>query len=125
MVMLIRGDARYLPLADESVDCCVTSAPYWGLRDYGHPKQIGLESSPENYVEILGAVVFEEVRRVLKPAGTLWLNIGDSYAAGGKGGGGSFMAERREAAWQKRSTLNGWRRQPAGASVVLKPYVKP
>jgi len=82
--MLIHGDARYLPLADASVDCCITSPPYFGLRDYGHKDQIGLELDPKDYVEILAAVVFEEVKRVLKPLGTLWLNIGDSYAAGWK-----------------------------------------
>jgi DNA modification methylase len=62
-----------------SVDCCVTSPPYWGLRDYGHDGQLGLESTPEGYVERMTAV-FAEVRRVLTPTGTLWLNIGDSYA---------------------------------------------
>jgi DNA modification methylase len=91
----------------------VTSPPYFGLRDYGNAEQIGLEPTPDAYVQAL-VEVFREVRRVLKSCGTVWLNIGDSYAAGGKGGGGSFMAERREAAWQKRSTLNGWRRQPEG-----------
>lgn len=71
------------PLTDESVDCCVTSPPYWGLRDYGTPGQIGLESTPEGYVEKM-VRVFEEVRRVLKPQGTLWLNLGDSYASAGR-----------------------------------------
>ena len=110
---LIRGDARFLPLADESIDCVVTSPPYWGLRDYKHAEQVGLEPTPGEYIDALVGV-FREVRRVLKTRGTVWLNLGDGYAAGGKGGGGSFMAERREAAWQKRSTLNGWRRQPEG-----------
>lgn len=111
--MLIRGDARFLPLADGCVDCCITSPPYFGLRDYGHAEQIGLELTPDAFVAEL-VVVFREVRRVMKAGATLWLNIGDSYAAGGKGGGGSFMAQRREAAWQKQSVLNGWRRQPEG-----------
>lgn len=61
-----------------SVNCCVTSPPYWGLRDYGHGAQIGLESTPEEYVAKMVAV-FREVRRVLRDDGTLWLNIGDSY----------------------------------------------
>lgn len=62
----------------ESVQCCVTSPPYYGLRDYGVDGQIGLEDTPEQYVEKLVAV-FREVRRVLKDDGTLWVNLGDSY----------------------------------------------
>lgn len=65
----------------DSVDCCVTSPPYYGLRDYGHAGQVGLESSPEKYVAKL-VEVFDEVRRVLRPEGTLWLNLGDSYGTG-------------------------------------------
>lgn len=65
--------------SDNSVQCCVTSPPYWGLRDYGMPGQIGLEVTPEKYVARL-VVVFREVSRVLRPDGTLWLNLGDSYA---------------------------------------------
>lgn len=83
--MLIRGDARFLPLVDGCVDCCVTSPPYFGLRDYGNPAQLGLEATPEAYVAALVAV-FREVRRVLKPTGTVWCNVGDSYAGSGKGG---------------------------------------
>jgi DNA modification methylase len=60
---------------------CVTSPPYYGLRDYGHDGQIGLEKTPEEYVEKL-VQIFREVRRVLRADGTLWLNIGDSYASG-------------------------------------------
>jgi DNA modification methylase len=67
-------------LEDESVQCVVTSPPYWGLRDYGVPGQLGLEKSPEAYVERMVAV-FREVRRVLRKDGTLWLNMGDCYAA--------------------------------------------
>lgn len=72
-------------LADQSVNCVVTSPPYFGLRDYGVDGQIGLEESPEAYVERL-VEVFREVRRVLRDDGTLWLNLGDSYAGSGKGG---------------------------------------
>ena len=64
---------------DNSIDCCVTSPPYYALRDYGVDGQIGLEETPEKYIERLTAV-FLGVHRVLKPNGTLWLNIGDSYA---------------------------------------------
>jgi len=66
-------------LEGESVNCVVTSPPYWGLRDYGVVGQIGLEPTPEEYVARM-VEVFREVRRVLRPDGTLWLNLGDSYA---------------------------------------------
>lgn len=66
-------------LEAERFQCCVTSPPYYGLRDYGHPEQLGLEATPEEYVARM-VEVFREVRRVLRPDGTLWLNIGDSYA---------------------------------------------
>ncbi len=66
--------------------CVVTSPPYFGLRDYGIAEQIGLEPTPQQYVDELVAV-FRQVRRVLRDDGTLWLNLGDSYASGGRGGG--------------------------------------
>ncbi len=78
--MLVVADARRLPLRDACVQCVVTSPPYFGLRDYGAPKQIGLESSPDMYVAAL-VDVFRDVRRVLVADGTLWLNLGDSYNA--------------------------------------------
>lgn len=65
-------------LPENSVDCCVTSPPYFALRDYGVDKQIGLEETPQEYICKL-TEVFMEVHRVLKPSGTLWINIGDSY----------------------------------------------
>lgn len=71
-------------MADESVDMCVTSPPYYGLRDYGEDGQIGLEDTPDQFISAL-ADVFDEVKRVLKDDGTLWVNIGDSYAGRGKG----------------------------------------
>ena len=71
---------RLKDLEDESVNCCVTSPPYWNLRDYGNENQIGLEDTPDEFIEKL-VKVFSEVRRVLKNDGTLWVNIGDSYAA--------------------------------------------
>jgi DNA modification methylase len=81
MIRILQGDCREVlkTLPDCSVDCCVTSPPYFGLRDYGCAGQIGLESTPEAYVAELVAV-FCEVKRVLKDDGTLWLNLGDSYA---------------------------------------------
>lgn len=71
-------------LPDNSIDCCVTSPPYYALRDYGVDGQIGLEETPEAYIAKLSDV-FMEVYRVLKPEGTLWLNIGDSYNGNKKG----------------------------------------
>ena len=84
--MIVAANALSLPLTAASVQCVVTSPPYWGLRDYGHG-QLGLESTPEEYVANM-VEVFREVRRVLKDDGTVWLNLGDSYAAALKGSGG-------------------------------------
>lgn len=85
-MQILTGDAletlRKLP--DESVNCCVTSPPYYNLRDYGVDGQIGLEETPEEYIEKL-VEIFREVRRVLTNDGTLWVNIADSYAGSGKG----------------------------------------
>src|SRR5690606_2226265 len=80
-VSVLIGDARerLRDIPDASVNCAVTSPPYWGLRDYGVAGQIGLELTPDEYVENLVAV-FREVRRILRPEGTLWLNLGDAYA---------------------------------------------
>jgi DNA modification methylase len=81
-VRILIGDVRdgLRSLPDRSVHCCVTSPPYWGLRDYGVEGQIGMEPTPEAFVASM-VEVFAEVRRVLRDDGTLWLNIGDSYAA--------------------------------------------
>ena len=79
-VQLHQSNASELPVDDESIDCVVTSPPYWGLRDYGVDEQIGLESTPEKYVENM-VNVFREIKRVLKSSGTVWLNIGDSYVS--------------------------------------------
>lgn len=86
MFRVIQGDVRekLRELEPESVQMCVTSPPYWGLRDYGHPGQIGLERTPEEYVQTM-VYVYREVRRVLRPDGTLWLNLGDTYAGSGRG----------------------------------------
>lgn len=87
-VTLWHGDSLTVlrDLPSGSVDCCVTSPPYFGLRDYGVDGQLGAEASPAEYVENLRAV-FAEVRRVLADDGTLWLNLGDSYStyAGNRG----------------------------------------
>ena len=86
-VRLIHASALHIPIEDESVQCVVTSPPYWGLRQYAGEQivpewgcALGLEPTPELYVEHM-VEVFREVRRVLRPDGTLWLNLGDSYNA--------------------------------------------
>lgn len=78
---IINGNSLHIPLADNSVQMCVTSPPYFGLRDYGIDGQLGLEQTPDAYVANM-VQVFREVWRVLKDDGTLWLNLGDSYASG-------------------------------------------
>ena len=93
--MIFTGDAavvlRDIPSA--TVDTCITSPPYYGLRDYGVVGQIGNESTPEDYINRL-VEVFREVRRVLKDDGTLWIVIGDSYVGSGKGGGDPTIKQR-------------------------------
>jgi DNA modification methylase len=86
--MLINCNALHIPLADCSVQMCVTSPPYYGLRDYGVSNQLGLEPTPDEYVANM-VLVFREVKRVLRDDGTLWLNIGDSYFSDTKGTGGT------------------------------------
>jgi DNA modification methylase len=94
---ILVGDVRQRlsDIVDGSVQCCVTSPPYWGLRDYGNGGQIGLEQTPDGYVAELVAV-FREVRRVLRDDGVLWLNLGDSYAGSGKGPAGNLGATHVE-----------------------------
>lgn len=85
---IIVGDAltqlRTLPA--DSVQTCVTSPPYWGLRDYGVEGQVGLEPTPTEFLDRM-VEIFREVRRVLRPDGTAWVNLGDTYASSGWGGG--------------------------------------
>lgn len=109
-------------LAPGSVDCCTTSPPYWGLRDYGVPGQLGLEPTPEQYVAAIVAV-FMEVHRVLAPDGTLWLNLGDSYATGagsvGEHPGGGEQGER----WKGHRGARGG--SPKHASGAMGPMTQP
>ena len=81
-----KGDAMEVlaTMPDASVHCCVTSPPYWGLRNYGVDGAYGLEPTLDEYLDRM-VEVFREVRRVLRDDGTLWLNCGDAYASGGKG----------------------------------------
>jgi site-specific DNA-methyltransferase (cytosine-N4-specific) len=84
--VIYQGDALYVlqQLPSDSVQCAVTSPPYWGLRDYDVPDQIGLESTLPQFINRLVAV-FSEVRRVLRGDGVFWLNIGDGYTSGNRG----------------------------------------
>lgn len=111
MYKVLQGDSlevlRTLP--DESVDCCVTSPPYWGLRDYGVAGQIGLEPTPDEFVSRL-VDVFREVRRVLKSGGTCWVNLGDSYAGSGPSG----------ASYQSKSTIGRKNRRFDGSFAISK-----
>lgn len=121
---MLCGDAldvlRTLP--DEGANCCVTSPPYWGLRNYGMENQIGLEATPEQYVARL-VDVFRELRRVLRNDGTLWLNLGDCYATGagevGNCPGGGEQGER----WAGyRGTRDG---SPKHSAAAIGPMVQP
>lgn len=86
MIQHLLGDCRDVlkTLKVNSIHCCVTSPPYWGLRDYGVDGQIGLEKTPQEYVKNI-VEVFHAVRHVLRDDGTLWLNLGDTYAGSGMG----------------------------------------
>jgi DNA modification methylase len=105
VVRMLIGDCRELlaTLPTESVQCVVTSPPYWGLRDYGTPGQLGLEPTPELYVANM-VEVFRAVRRVLRDDGTVWLNLGDSYASGevGRHDNGATYGVARRKDWGER-----------------------
>lgn len=115
---ILHGDAleQLRALPDNSAHCCVTSPPYFGLRDYGVPGQIGLEASVEEYVARL-VEVFAEVRRVLRDDGTLWLNLGDSYANDTKWGGNGSGPDSKN----YTSGLGGYVGQKAKRHTGLKP----
>lgn len=107
-VQILTGDCRdILPtLPEKSVHCCVTSPPYWGLRDYGVAGQIGLESSPEEYISEM-VKVFREVHRVLRDDGTLWLNLGDTYAGARGQGSRGVVSTSETTTLQGGSCLRG------------------
>ena len=111
--MILHGDVidKLKEIADGTVQTVVTSPPYWGLRDYQTEGQLGLEKTPEEYVEKM-VKVFREVKRVLKDDGTLWLNLGDSYAGStGQTGGKGLNTYQKEAnatnSMMKPSKING------------------
>lgn len=96
---LVNANSLNIPLRDQCVQMAVTSPPYWGLRDYGVEGQLGLEATLEEFVEQM-VRVFREVWRVLREDGTLWLNLGDSYSGGGRGGNGDEITGRAKNASQ-------------------------
>ncbi len=116
MVTILTGDCREMlkTLPDGSVNCCLTSPPYFGLRDYQVKGQIGLEQTPDEYVAQM-VVVFREVRRVLRADGTLWLNLGDSYFA--------HPGQRKtsDKAGAKQHTVRGASSAPSRSVDGLKP----
>lgn len=91
---------------DECIDCVVTSPPYWGLRDYGVDNQIGLESTPEEYVNKI-VEIFREIKRILKKEGTAWLNLGDSYNGTGYGQENNNSPKQLSNRGAKTSASNG------------------
>jgi len=118
MIKILNGDCRDVlkTLPDGSINCCVTSPPYYGLRDYGVDGQIGLEQTPDAYVVELVAV-FREVKRVLRPDGTLWLNLGDSFY-GGKGANGNSKARRT-------ADNRGYKQSPGTVQMDTRPLDMP
>lgn len=112
--MIIIGDAltELKNLDSGSVQACITSPPYWNKVDYGVDGQYGLEPTPEDFVRLM-CMVFNEVKRVLKDDGILWVNIDGTFAAGGKGGGGAY-AKIRNSSWELRTKQTGWRKPPYG-----------
>jgi site-specific DNA-methyltransferase (cytosine-N4-specific) len=112
-VRLLIGDCRdrLRELEAGSVHACVTSPPFWRQRDYDHAGQLGIEREPSQFAAEL-VDIFREVRRVLVPDGSLWLELGDTYAAGGNGGGGSRAKKRRKLVSLQART--GWRAPPPG-----------
>lgn len=115
-ITILTGDVRdrLKQLPDNSVHCVVTSPPYWGLRDYGVAGQIGLEPSLPEFLTTM-VEVFEEVRRVLRPDGTCWVNMGDSYATSG-GAPTTIESANAPAGWTNRAQNS--RVKPSGS---LKP----
>lgn len=125
----LTGDCRVVlkTLAEESVSCVVTSPPYFGLRNYGVDGQLGLEPTPEAYVQEL-VEVFHEVRRTLKNDGTLWLNLGDSYAGSGRGGNPPDSPHQKQATNRGSITVDDYRDfhdNLVDAGAIGRKWVKP
>ncbi len=108
MIKILQGNCLEVlkDLPEQSVNTCITSPPYWGLRDYGEGEQMGLEETPEEFVENL-VNVFREVKRVLRDDGTVWLNLGDSYAGNNSrasNNGRAGFGTKREGVFTKTGT---------------------
>lgn len=112
-LQILQGDwiEELKNLPDQSCNCCVTSPPYWGLRDYGVPGQLGLEKTPAEYVQKV-VEGFREVHRVLRNDGTLWLNLGDCYATGGGRVGMAPGGGKQGEAWRIRGLMTTPNRMP-------------
>src|SRR3569623_1093434 len=123
-VRIINGDCRLelAALPDCSVDCCISSPPYFGLRDYGSAAQIGLEDSPAAFIAQM-VDVFGQVRRVLKADGTLWLNLGDSYAGSGRGGNPPDSPHQKQKT--NRGSAEFIQRAAVEAGAIGRNWVKP
>ena len=116
MIKIIQGNCldKLKELPDQSINTCITSPPYWGLRDYGEDKQLGMEDTPEEFVNNL-VEVFREVKRVLRDDGTVWLNLGDSFLSNKQLGCIPFKVAialqqdnwilRQDIIWQKRNPM--------------------
>lgn len=122
-IEILQGDCRDVlgSLSDGSINCCVTSPPYFGLRDYGVEGQLGLEPTPDEFVAAM-VEVFREVRRVLRDDGTLWLNLGDSYAGTGKSSGGA-QGKRWEVAGADTTGPCGGKWKPAPEGLKQKDLI--
>lgn len=123
-VSILVGDCRerMLELEPDSIHTCVTSPPFFRQRDYNAEGQIGQEPTLASFVAAL-ADTMDGVRRVLRPDGSLWLQLGDTYAASGNGGGGSLVAKRRQ--WTGAHERKGQRRPDAGykdKDLLLAPF---
>jgi DNA modification methylase len=123
-VNILVGDCRdrLKELPDASVHCCVTSPPYFGLRDYGVAGQIGLEPTPDQFVSEM-VDVFREVRRVLRDDGVLWLNMGDSYAASGRGGNPVHSEHQKQAT--NRGSRSFFHKEAIESGAIDRKWVKP
>lgn len=112
-IRIIEGDCRSMlcDLPAESVHCIVTSPPYFGLRDYGVDGQMGLEATPDEFVAGMVAV-FRECRRVLRDDGTCWINIGDSYSGGGRGGNPVTSKHKKQATKAGSISVRDIKRSP-------------
>lgn len=124
-VTILQGDAskRLEKLEPKSVHCALFSPPYFRQRDYEVEGQLGQEETPADFADALSRVC-SKVHRVLRDDGVMWLQIGDTYAAGGNGGGGKLVAKRRQ--WTGAHERKGWRRQSPGfkeKDITLTPFV--